>query len=303
MNVTLSGASGLIGRRLLRVLGGAGHSLHVLSRHAGTNLPAGVRLSVWNPLQGPPPPESLRDSDAIIHLAGEPVAQRWTAEARRRIRESRVASTRYLVEGLAALDRPPSVLVSASAVGYYGSRGDELLDETSAPGADFLAEVCVAWEREAQAAEALGARVVRIRIGVVLDRRGGALQRMLIPFRLGLGGRLGSGRQWIPWIHLQDVAELFRFAAENSLRGAVNGVAPYPVTNAEFTRELARALHRPALFPVPPLALKLALGEMAEVVLASQRAVPRAAETARFPFQFPQLPAALRAILQEQAVR
>ena len=189
MRIAISGASGLIGRRLMKNLTAAGHTMHVLSRHAGTNLPPGVRLSVWDPLKGPPPEESLRDADAVIHLAGEPVAQRWTADAKRGIRESRVAGTRNLVQALSSLPRKPEALICASAVGYYGSRGDEVLKESSAPANTYLGEVCQAWEKEAQGAEALGIRVVRVRTGVVLDARGGALQRMLPPFRMGLGGK------------------------------------------------------------------------------------------------------------------
>ena len=298
MNVTISGASGFIGRRLLKVLGASGHSLHVLSRNAGTNLPAGVRLSVWDPTKGPPPRESLESADAVVHLAGEPVARRWTAETKRRIRDSRVAGTRRLVEALAALPRKPAALICASGVGYYGSRGDEVLQESSPAGHDFLAEVCVAWEREARAAEPLGLRVASIRIGMVLDARGGALPRMLPAFRLGVGGRLGSGRQWMSWIHLSDLVELFRFAIENPLLGPLNGVAPEPVPNVEFTRQLARALKRPAVFPVPEFGLKLLFGELAQVLLASQRALPRAAEAAGFPFRFPQLGPALADLLR-----
>jgi uncharacterized protein (TIGR01777 family) len=298
MNITISGASGFIGRRLLKVLGSAGHSLHVLSRHAGANMPPGVRLSVWDPMKGQPPRESLENAEAVINLAGEPVAQRWTAEVKRRIRESRVLGTRHLVEALSSLPRRPGVLVAASAVGYYGSRGDELLDESSPPGEGFLPEVCVAWEKEAHAAAALGMRVASIRIGVVLDPRGGALARMLLPFRLGAGGRLGSGNQWMAWIHLADLAEQFRYALDNPVSGVWNGVAPVPVTNREFTKELARALHRPALFPVPPLALKMVFGEMSEVLLASQRVAPRAAQAAGFRFRFPQLGPALADLLQ-----
>jgi uncharacterized protein len=298
MNITISGASGFIGRRLLKVLGSAGHGLHVLSRHGGMNLPAGVRLSVWDPMKGTPPRESLENADAVIHLAGEPVPQRWTAEVKRRIRESRVDGTRRLVEALSSLPRRPGALVAASAVGYYGSRGDELLDESSSPGHGFLPEVCVAWEKEAQAAAALGMRVASIRIGMVLDPRGGALARLLFPFRLGAGGRLGSGQQWMSWIHLADLAEQFRFAIENPVAGVWNGVAPVPVTNREFTRELALALRRPALFPVPKLALQMVFGEMSEVLLASQRVGPKAAQAAGFRFQFPQIGPALADLLR-----
>jgi uncharacterized protein (TIGR01777 family) len=297
MNITISGASGFIGRRLLKSLAKAGHSLHVLSRHAGTNLPAGVRISTWDPLKGPPPAESLREADAIIHLAGEPVAQRWTAQAKRRIRESRVAGTRNLVEALATLTQRPEALICASAIGYYGSRGDEVLTESSAPGSGFLPEVCVAWEREAQAAEALGLRVVRVRMGLVLDAGGGALPRMLPPFRMGVGGRLGNGRQWMSWIQLEDLAALFQFAVESQVRGPLNGAAPNPVTNSDFTRELARALGRPAVFPVPGFALRLLFGEMADVLLDSQRVAPGAPEAAGFRFRFPQLAQALAGLL------
>jgi uncharacterized protein len=299
VKIAISGASGLIGRRLLKVLGNAGHELLVLSRHAGTNLPPGVRIAVWDPERGAAPGEALRDVDAVVHLAGENVAQRWTEDAKRRIRESRVVGTRSLVESLAALPRRPAALVCASAIGYYGSRGDEVLTEDAAPGAGFLPEVCVAWEREAQAAEALGMRVARLRIGIVLDPRGGALQRMLTPFRLGAGGPLGDGRQWMSWIHLEDLASLFRFSLESPIAGAVNAVSPNPVRNADFTRELARALRRPAVIPMPRFALRMLFGEMAEVLLGSQRVAPRKAVEAGFQFQFPDLGPALSRLLGE----
>ena len=279
MTISISGASGFIGRHLLKSLAKAGHSLDALSRHA-------------------PAAESLREADVLIHLAGEPVAQRWTAEAKQRIRESRVTGTRNLVEALAKLPRRPESLICASAIGYYGSRGDEVLTESSAPGSGFLPEVCVAWEREAQAAEAFGVRVVRVRIGVVLDAGGGALSRMLTPFRMGVGGRLGSGQQWMSWIHLEDLAALFQFAVESQIRGPLNAVAPHAVTNSDFTRELAGALRRPAVFPVPEFALRLLFGEMADVLLASQRVVPGAAEAAGFRFRFPQLAPALAGLLR-----
>ena len=298
MKITISGASGLIGRRLLKILVNEGHSIEVLSRHAGTNMPGGVRVSVWDPAKSAPPAASLSESDAVIHLAGEPVAQRWTGEAKRRIRESRVNGTRNLVSALEKLPRRPEVLVCASAVGYYGSRGDEVLSESAAPGNDYLADVCVAWENEARAAEAFGMRVVNVRTGVVLDGRGGALQKMLPPFKMGVGGKLASGRQWMSWIHLEDLAALYRFALTNPLRGPLNGVAPNPVTNADFTKELARTLKRPAIFPVPGFALKLLFGEMSEILLASQRALPKQAEAAGFQFRFPQLAPALADVLR-----
>ena len=298
MNITISGASGLIGRRLLKVLAKDGHVLTALSRHAGTNLPPGVRLSVWDPVKGEAPADGLRDADAVIHLAGTPVAQRWNAQVKRDIRESRVAGTRNLVQGISKLTRKPQVLVCASAIGYYGSRGDEVLAESAAPGSDYLSEVCVAWEKEARSAEALGMRVVRVRTGVVLDARGGALPRMLPPFRMGVGGKLGSGKHWMSWIHLDDLAALFQFALVKPVSGAVNGVAPNPVTNAEFTRTLAAAVHRPAIFPVPGFALRLLFGEMSEILLASQRAAPKAAQSAGFTFRFPQLAGALADVLK-----
>ena len=297
MNITLTGASGLIGRRLLKNFVAAGHGLRVLSRHAGTNLPPGVAISVWDPMQGPPPEESLASADAVVHLAGEPVAQRWTEAVKRAIRDSRVIGTRNLVARIATLPDKPKVLVCASAIGFYGSRGDEVLMEASGAGKGFLAETCVAWEQEAVAAEALGVRVVRVRIGIVLDARGGALQKMLPPFRMGVGGRLGDGKQWMSWIHIADLAAMFQMAVEGPVRGVLNGVAPNPVVNAEFTRELAKAVHRPAIFPLPGAAIKLMFGEMAEVLLASQRVAPEAAQRAGFTYRFPDLAGALRDVL------
>jgi uncharacterized protein (TIGR01777 family) len=299
VNITISGASGLIGRRLLKNLTSAGYSIHVLSRHSGTNLPAGVKLSVWDPVKSMPPEAALLDANGVIHLAGEPVAQRWTEDAKRRIRDSRVEGTRNLVAALGKLERRPEVLVCASAVGYYGSRSNEVLDESAPPAHGFLADLCAAWELEAQQAEALGVRVVRLRTGLVLDARGGALQRMLPPFRIGAGGRLADGKHWMSWIHAEDLAALYRFALENgTAHGAFNAVAPNPVTNEAFTRSLAAAVHRPAVFPMPAAALKLIFGEMSEILLDSQRVVPKAAQAAGFQFRFPQLDSALADVLR-----
>ncbi len=299
MKITISGASGLIGRPLMKSLGNAGHSLHVLSRHAGMNVPAGVRVSAWDPVKSEAPADSLREADAVVHLAGETVAQRWTVEAKRRIRDSRVIGTRNLVQALAKLPQRPEALLCASGVGYYGSRGDEILEESSGPGTGYLADVCKTWEDEARGAEALGMRVVRVRIGIVLDPRGGALQSMLPPFRIGLGGRMGSGRQWMSWIHIQDLVELFRYAAERpAVRGVVNGTAPNPVVNADFTRALASVLRRPAIFPAPEFMMHLIFGEMASLLFESQRAIPKETEAAGFTFRFPQLPAALADLLK-----
>jgi uncharacterized protein (TIGR01777 family) len=300
MNITLTGATGFVGGRLTRTLLDAGHSIHALARSRPANLPQSVQFSEWRSGEAEPPPESLAGADAVIHLAGEPVAQRWTPEAKQRIRSSRVDGTRHLVNALSTQSRRPQVLISASAIGIYGSRGDEILTEGSSVGDDFLAQVVVDWEKAAVLAEALGIRVVRLRLGVVLGSDGGALAKMLPPFRLGVGGRLGSGRQWTSWIHIDDVIGLMLLALTNTgVRGALNATAPRPVTNREFTKELAAALHRPAIFPVPQLALKLLFGEMASVVLGSQRVMPEAAQRAGFVFQHPELGAALRRLLSE----
>jgi uncharacterized protein len=278
MNIAITGASGFIGRSLAARLTVEGHSTTAIS------------------LRSRVAPDSFAGCDAVVNLAGEPVAQRWTVSAKKKILESRVDGTRLVVQALAGLDRKPSVLVSASAVGYYGSRGDEILMEDSPPATDFLGVLSKAWEREAFEAEKLGVRVVSPRIGVVLGR-GGALQMMLPPFKLGVGGRIGSGKQWMSWIHLDDLLGLIEFALSNStLSGPVNAVAPNPVTNAEFTRELAHALHRPAIFPVPGFALKLLFGEMAAILLGGQRVIPQAALAAGFQFRYSELGSALAAL-------
>lgn len=299
MKITISGASGFIGRRLLKNLGTEGHTLQVLSRHAGTNMPANIKVFPWDPAKAEPPADALRDVDAVIHLAGEPVAQRWNDATKRSIRDSRVTGTRNLVQAMGRLRQPPAALICASAIGYYGSRGDDRLTEESSSGDGYLAEVCREWEAEAKQAEGLGMRVARVRIGVVLDGKGGALQKMLPPFRMGFGGRIGSGNQWMSWIHLEDLAGIFRFALENRVSGPLNGTAPYPVTNAEFTKALASTLQRPAIFPVPEFALKLMFGEMSEMLLASQRVLPKAAEDAGYQFRYPQLAAALVELLTQ----
>lgn len=299
VKIALTGGTGFIGRRLVRRLTEEGHALHMLVRPGRTGIGPSVECSVWDVLAGEPPAAALAEADAVIHLAGEPVAQRWTPETKRRIRESRVTATRRLVAALARLPQRPRVLVCASAIGYYGSRGDEILTEDSAPGRGFLPEVCVAWEQAAAGAETHGLRVVRLRIGIVLGPEGGALARMLPPFRLGAGGRLGPGTQWMSWIHVEDLVDLIRLAlSSDNLRGPVNAVAPTPVRNTEFTETLARILRRPALVPAPALALRLLFGEMGEeVLLASQRVLPKAAEAVGFAFRYPELGAALRNLL------
>jgi len=302
VKVAVTGASGFLGTQLVQKLLEAGHAVHVLGRRRGPNLPPAVQFSEWHSADVEPPAESLAAADAVVHLAGEPVAQRWTVEARRRIRDSRVNGTRNLVNALSTQSRRPSVLVSASAIGYYGPRGDEILTEASPPGSDFLAGVSVEWEQAAQLAEALGIRVIQLRIGMVLGN-GGALARMLPPFRWGLGGRMGSGKQWMSWIHVDDMINLILFAVTNAaIRGPVNATAPSPVTNAEFTRLLGAALHKPVIFPsVPGFVLRLALGEMASLVLTGQRVIPIAAQTAGFEFRHPDLPQALADLLPAQS--
>lgn len=293
MRALITGATGFIGRRLVREF----ERPLVLSRRpeeARKLLPT-AEIYAWKPEESLPPAEAFEGVEAIFHLAGDSVASgRWTAAKKARIRSSRVTGTTNLIEGLRMLKQPPRVLVSASAVGYYGTRGDEVLDETAQPGTDFLAQVCQEWEAAAGRARELGLRVVTARTGMVIGQRGGALARMLTPFKLGLGGRLGDGRAWMPWVHLDDVAGLMLHAAKSGMDGPMNVVAPNPVTNREFTSTLARVLHRPAVFPVPRFALALLFGELSTVLLASQRVVPRVAEKTSYRFRFTSLEEALR---------
>ena len=299
MKALVTGGTGMVGPRLLRLL----DKPIVVSRN-----PDRARQSIghlagrivrWDPQEGPPPPEAFEGVDAVFHLAGESVAERrWSVAQKVRIRDSRVLGTRALVQGIRQATVKPQVLVSASAVGYYGDRGDEELTESASPAHDFLADVCVAWEKEAFAAEELGLRVVTARTGIVLGAGGGALAKMLTPFKLGAGGPLGSGRQWMPWVHVTDLARLYVHAAEHaSIRGPMNAVAPHPVRNSEFTRALGRQLHRPAFMPAPYLGLRLLFGEFAQVLFASQRVIPKAALESGFEFQFPDIVGALREIL------
>jgi uncharacterized protein (TIGR01777 family) len=293
----LTGATGLIGRALVARL----EAPIVLSR--GTNAfgaGSGVeRTWSWQPEKEAAPLAAFHGVDTVFHLAGEPVAEgRWTSAKKQRIKDSRVLGTRHLVAALAQLERKPSVLVCASAIGFYGDRGDEKLNETSAPGEGFLAEVCRTWEAEAVAAAALGIRVVCARFGLVLAERGGALARMLTPFRMGVGGKLGNGRQWMSWVHVDDAAGLTLHAArEASIQGPLNVVSPEPVTNLEFTRALGRVLGRPTLMSVPGAALRIAFGELGQVLLGSQRVEPRVAERSKYAFSHPALEPALRACI------
>jgi hypothetical protein len=300
MRAIVTGATGLVGRKLLARLD---HPA-VLSRHAANAATTlgrdAATVFEWDPQHNPAPAEAFKNVDAVFHLAGESVAEgRWTADKKARIRDSRVLGTRNLVATLGQLERPPRVLISASAVGYYGDRGDEILDETTSPGDDFLAQVSVDWEREALAAGDAGIRVVTVRTAIVLSKDGGALPKMLTPFRLGLGSPLGSGRQWVPWIHIDDLIGLLLLAAErDDLQGPLNATVPTPVTNREFTKALGRAVHRPTFLPaVPEIVLRLGLGEFAGALLASIRAVPRRAEAAGYQFSHPHLDEALHDLL------
>jgi uncharacterized protein (TIGR01777 family) len=302
MNVTVTGATGLIGTKLVRALRDHGDDVTVLSRSPEkAQAVLGVSAVTWDPLAGPAPAEALSGRDAIVHLAGEPVAQRWNAEVKERIRSSRETGTRNLVAGLAAVPdaERPKTLVSSSAVGYYGKHGDERVPESSPPGDDFLAQVCVLWEREADAAGEHGLRVVKIRTGVVLDKSGGALKTMLPPFRLGVGGPVAGGDQYLPWIHVDDLVALYlRALTDTDWSGAYNGAAPEPVTNKAFSKALGHALRRPAFAPVPAVAIKLLYGEMAEIVTEGQRAVPERPLQQGFAFAHSDLDRALRDALK-----
>lgn len=296
MIVAVTGAGGLVGSALVSSLRASGHRVIPLVRRAPR---AGEDALRWDPSSGSITPAAPA-LDAVIHLAGESImGLRWTAAKKQRIRESRTTATRLLVHTLVRLPKPPAVLISASAIGYYGTRGDEVLTEDSRPGTGFLADVARDWEAASAAAIAHGVRVVNPRIGVVLSTRGGALAKMLTPFRLGVGGVVGDGTQWMSWIALEDVVGAIQHAlATEALRGPVNAVAPGPVTNADFTRTLGRVLRRPALVPLPAFAARLAMGEMADaLLLASQRVVPARLQASGYTFRRPSLEDALRSEL------
>jgi len=302
VRVIITGATGLIGSALVRSLLADGHTVTRLGRGgAKGSASPGVADARWDPEKAVVPAEALEGHDAAVHLAGEPIAEgRWTDEKKRRIRESRVKGTRLFSETLAGLKQKPRVLVSASAVGFYGDRGAEVLVEESAPGGDFLSVVCQEWEAAARPAAEAGIRLAHPRIGVVLDAEGGALPKMLTPFKLGVGGRLGDGRQYMSWITLADVVSVIRRLVEDEgLSGPFNAVSPNPVTNEEFTKALGRVLGRPTVFAVPRFALRLAFGETADaVLLVSQRAEPSRLKQTDFRFADPELEAALRRILK-----
>lgn len=300
MRTLVTGATGFVGRNLLPHL----KRPVILSRHKSKNRkvlnPFDLTAYDWSPDSGPPPGQAFDNVDVVIHLAGENIASgRWTRSKKQRIRSSRVTGTSNLVRALVKLPKPPRLLISASAIGYYGSRGDEILTESASPGSDFLADVCVAWESAALEAAQAGIRVVLLRTGIVLGPGGGALETICKPFRLGLGGRLGSGTQWMSWIHLQDLVQMILYLREHeTIRGAVNAVSPNPCTNEQFTAALGKALHRPTFFAVPAPALRLALGQFANTLLASQRVVPEILSRAGFAFRYAGLDAALAGTLK-----
>ena len=290
MKITVTGASGLIGSRLVDRLRGRGDEVTTLSRN-----PSSAGAVRWLPEHEHAPVTALAGRDAVVHLAGENVGQRWSDDAKRRIRSSRELGTRNLVAGIAIADPRPPVLVAASAVGYYGPHGDEVLDEQAPPGDDFLAEVVGIWEREAQRAAEHGLRVVNVRTGIPLTDSGGALARMLPFFKLGIAGPVAGGKQYMSWIHVDDVVGLYLAALDgDAWDGPVNASAPEPVTNKVFSKALGRALHRPAFAPVPGLAVRALSGEMAQVVTSGQRVVPRRAQEHGYAFAHPDLDEALR---------
>jgi uncharacterized protein (TIGR01777 family) len=300
MKILVTGSSGLVGTTLVPALLRGGHTICRLVRPESREAGGGIAAK-WNPATGELG-EAAAGAEAVVHLAGASIASgRWTAEKKALLRSSRVDATRQLVGALSQLKPVPAVLISAAAIGYYGSRGEETLTEESAPGNDFLAELAKDWEAEAVKAEALGMRVVRLRFGVILAKHGGALPRMLLPFRLGAGGRIGSGQQWMSWLSLNEAVAMIWFALVNrAVSGAVNAVAPQPVRNAEFTRILAKALHRPAIFPAPAFALRWLLGEMADaLLLSSQRVAPEKLKQLGYRFLHADLSSAFSAVLSE----
>ena len=299
MKALVTGGTGFVGPRLLRLL----NKPTVLTRNPERAAEKIGHLAGdvigWDPMEGPPPPDSFDGIDCVFHLAGESVAEaRWTTAQKAKIRDSRIVGTKNLVLGILQSKTVIKTLVSSSAVGYYGDRGEEDLIESSPPANDFLADVCVGWEREADIAREQGVRVITMRTGIVLGAGGGALAKMLTPFRVGAGGPLGNGRQWMPWVHVADLARLYIHANEtSSINGPMNAVAPNPVRNSEFTKALAAQLKRPAFMPAPYIGLRLVFGEFAKVLFASQKILPQVALETGFPYQFPFIKEALEDIL------
>ncbi len=300
MRVLITGVTGFIGSRLAEVLAADGHEVWGLSRNpdkARQRVPQLTEAFAWNPVAQLPPGNAFTDVDAVVHLAGELVAGRWTAKKKQRIEDSRVLGTRNLVKAFEQASRP-AVLVSTSAIGYYGDRGDSELTEDGGPAHDFLAGVCQAWETEAEKAAALGVRVVIVRTGIVLALGGGALKEMLLPFKMGVGGPMGSGKQWWSWIHRDDLIGIhLRAIGDDAMSGIYNGTAPNPMQQGDFAKVLGKVLHRPAFVPTPAFALKLALGGFASELLTSKRVIPERLLKAGFEFQYPELEPALRQAL------
>jgi uncharacterized protein (TIGR01777 family) len=299
MRVTLTGATGYVGSQLVPALVARGDHVTVLSRDASrASDRLGVDAVAWDPSAGPAPAPALDGRDVVVHLAGEPVSQRWNDAVRARIRDSREIGTKRLVEGLAATGERPPRLVCASACAFYGPHGTELVDETSPAGRDWLADVCVRWERAADAAVELGMSVVKVRTGITLDAGYGVLASMLLPFKLGVGGPLAGGRQYVPWIHRDDLIGMYlRLIDAAGFSGPINASAPTPVTNKEFSRALGRALHRPAVVPVPGLAAKLMVGDVAKYAITGVRMVPGRAAELGYSFRFPEIDRALADVL------
>jgi len=297
MKILIGGSHGLVGTALIKSLESQGHEIFRLVRHA----PSSKTEVEWSPDRYSIALARIEGFDAVVNLAGESIAEgRWTDDKKRRIRESRVKGTKLLGDALANLTIPPKTFVCASAIGYYGNRGDEILTESSAPGDDFLSKVCREWEEATALATEKGIRVVNARFGIILDTEGGALKKMLPPFRMGVGRKIGSGKQWMSWIALDDVVGALNFALlQDALRGPVNFVAPNPVTNAEFTKALGGVLSRPTIFPIPAFAIKLIFGEMGEVLLlGSERVAPQRLIAEGYEFRYSQLSQALRNILE-----
>jgi uncharacterized protein (TIGR01777 family) len=301
MKILISGASGMVGTAVADALRKGGHMVGQFVRPGRTAGAGDVR---WDPASGSVDLAAMEGADAVICLSGASVGEgRWTAVRKKVLRSSRVDLTRVLVDSLRRLKQKPRVLIAASAIGYYGSRGDEILTELSPVGNDFIAQLARDWETESSCAESVGIRTVIMRFAVILSAKGGALERMVLPFKLGAGGRLGSGKQWMSWVALEDVVEIVRAAiADERLRGPVNVAAPAPVQNAEFTRVLAKVMHRPAMVPAPAFALRIALGEMADgLLLASQRVIPEKLRATGYQFRYENLEGALRVIIAAKA--
>ena len=305
MRLLVSGSTGMLGTSLIKAMESQGHTTSRLLRPQTVSRGAagGAAQSIrWDPVAGEFDAAGAEGADALMHLAGASIAGgRWNASRKNLLRTSRIAATRHLIGALSKLQRPPRVIVAASAIGYYGDRGDEVLTESSPPGSGFLSTLCQEWEAETARGTEFGARVVSLRMGIILTARGGALPRMMMPIKLGAGGRLGSGRQWMSWLTLQETVRIIQFALANAgLTGPVNAVTPNPVRNAEFTRILAKTLRRPALLPAPGFALRLALGEMADLLLDSQKVMPSRLSASGYQFQQADLARALWELLRRK---